>query len=396
MRFNLLYVLIYWVLISCSNSFYVTPVQYGALPDGKSDCTEPIQRMLHDMKKNKIYKAKFPTGNYLISDGFTIDFPCSIIGNNATVITKDTLECKYAFKYSLSKKCDYVPNKRQTELSLNFKIHGVPVAFHGYNNIYMHDCNISTFTGTNTYYKNTKFWFAINCDRMYDAHFKNIHFDQPVNYRKNQFNSADGLHITGCCHDIIVENLSGHCGDDFIALNSNEDTPGDIYNITIKNCDIGSDTISKNGIRIYGGHKTKQLCISNILIEKCRIRSDNSPCLYLTNAANGIYNAKYKPIIIENFKVKKCKFFAPKYDLGKENYPSIIRIGGVNSNYLLFDRIKGYANTDIRTSIINYLGGNIINKIVMNKCEFQGDNFHDLTNSNQNVVFYKCKFKKND
>ena len=40
----------------------MTPVQYGALPDGKTDCTESIQRMLHDMKKKKIFKAKFPAG----------------------------------------------------------------------------------------------------------------------------------------------------------------------------------------------------------------------------------------------------------------------------------------------------------------------------------------------
>lgn len=399
MRINLFYIFIYWVLISCSNSYYVTPVQYGALPDGKTDCTESIQRMLHDMKKKKIFKAKFPAGYYLISDGFKIDFPCSITGTNATVITQDTLGCKYAFNYSLSKKGDFVPNKKKTELSLNFKIHGVPVAFHGYNKIYMHDCNVSTFTGTDIYYKNTKFWFAINCDRMYDAHFKNIHFDQPVNYRKNQFNSADGLHITGLCHNIIIDHLTGACGDDFIALNANEDTPGDIYNVIIRNCIMG-DTLTKNGIRIYGTARGNDCAISNILIEKCTIRSDNSPCIYFTNSANGVFNKEASLLKVENILVRKCKLYAPKYELASGDHPSIIRIAGVKGNNIKFEKIKGFSNRDSITYFINFLDNSIINNLTLKKCSLKGKKSFSFLKNNGNktpgnkVAIYmeNCKF----
>lgn len=377
--------------LGCSPGKYLTPQQYGAKADGITDCTTPIREMLSDMRKGKIIKAKFPAGEYLISDGITIDFPCRIVGHKATIVTVDTLKGKYAFKYTLSSKGDFRPNTENTELSLNFKVHGVPVAFHGYNDIYMHDCTISTFTGTDTYYKNTKFWFAVDCDRMYDATFKRIHFDQPVNYKENQFNSADGLHITGLCHDILIEECDGHTGDDFIALNANEDTPGDIYNVTIRNCNIGSDTISKNGIRIYGGHKTKQLSISNVLIENCTIRSDNSPCIYITNAANGVANDANQKLVVRDLTVKDCKFYAPRYELASNDYPSIIRLAGINGNNLLFKNISASANNIVGSYFMNILNSNQLSNVSLLQCRMKGANAlkmcnSKITNINNNVV----------
>lgn len=360
-------------LASCSTSYH-TPQQYGAQADGKTDCTIPIRMMLKDMKNGKITKAKFPAGDYLISDSITIDFPCRIIGRKATIITVDTLNGKYAFRYSLSQKGDFNPNIATTELSLNFKVHGVPVAFHGYNDIYMHDCTISTFTGTDTYYKNTKFWFAIDCDRMYDATFKRIHFDQPVNYKENQFNSADGLHITGLCHDILIDGCDGHTGDDFIALNANEDTPGDIFNVTIRNCNIGSDTISKNGVRIYGMSSRRKFRISNIMIEKCKIMCSNSPCVYFTNNANTSFSPKHYNLQVDSITIRNCNFMCPQYELVSKQHPSAIRFAGVDGDNILIENVNVRANKDSLSYFINIFEQNLIETLIIRNCQFKGDN----------------------
>lgn len=241
----LLVVLSFVINISANASQSIAPQKYGAVADGKTDCTDALQRMFKTMKEKNIRTAVFPSGKYLISDQIVIDFPCKIVGKGATIISKDTLKSRYAFLFSKSERGVFVENNKCTDIFLNFKVHGIPVAYHGFNNVYMHDCTISTYTLETDYYKTTKFWFAIDCSRFYDGRFRNIRFEQPVNYRRNQFNSADGIHINGQCHDIKIIKCYGHCGDDFIALNANERTPGDIYNIKINHCCIGSDTLSK-------------------------------------------------------------------------------------------------------------------------------------------------------
>lgn len=379
MRMQFLLVLFLFLFSSCAT--YYTPQQFGAKADGVTDCTSAIQSMLSSMKQDNIQMAKFPDGDYLISDGFVIDFPCLLKGKHATILTKDTLKCKYAFKFSKSKKGDFEENKNKTEVSLNFRIHGVPLAFHGFNNLYVHDCTISTFTGTDIYYKNTKFWFAIDCDRMHDARFSNIYFDQPVNYRKNEFNSADGLHITGQCHDILIDNCYGHCGDDFIALNANEDTPGDISNIVIRNCNIGSDTISKNGIRIYGAAKLRNLTISNILIKDCKITPSNSPCVYITNSPNGVNDSLYNRIVVKNLTIKDCVFNAPKYELASGDHPSIIRLAGVEGDSIIIKNIKAFAHGDSISYFVNILQNNDLRNVSIQNNYFRGENASSFVQS---------------
>ena len=400
----MLAILLCIIFVACSSS-YVTPISYGAVADGCIDCTIPIRNMLSDMKSRNIYKALFKSGQYLITDSIVIDFPCALVGRNATIVTKDTLRNRYAFVYSKSKRGKFSPNMRTTELCLNFKVHGVPVAIHGYNDIYMHDCTISTFTGTDLYYKNTKFWFAVDCDRMYDATFKRIHFDQPVNYKKNQFNSADGLHITGQCHDILIDGCDGHTGDDFIALNANEDTPGDISNVTIRNCNIGSGTISKNGIRIYGMSKKQHLKISNVLIENCRINSSNSPSVYLTNNANTSFSKDHYNIRLDSITIRNCEFSCPEFELATNQHPSAIRFAGVDGKNILIETVRATANADSLSYFINVFEQNNIENLTIRNCNFTGEKalrFIKIGRDNKskttvkNLVINKCDFNQSD
>lgn len=381
-------------LFLCCATYY-TPQQFGAVADGDKDCTQAIRTMLETMKKDNVYKAKFLPGEYKISDRIIIDFPCSLKGDNATIITKDTLKARFAFYYSKRFSKDKTPNKKRTELSLNFKIHGEPIGIFNYNGIDVHDCVISTFTGSDIYWKNTSFWFAIHCLDMYDATFKNIFFDQPANYKENQFNSADGLHIQANCHDIIVDGCYGHCGDDFIALNASEAGPGDIYNIKIRNCNIGSDTISKNGIRIYGMEKDEQITISNILIENCRINSLNSPCIYITNSENGVIREGYQKVRVENLTVKNCIFNCPQYELASGDYPSAIRIAGVEGYNIVFKNIEATANSHKLSYFLNVMDYNDLQDVVVKNCSLQGMNAHKFLNVKDGIQINGLKEKRN-
>ena len=353
------------------------PQWFGAKPDGKTDCVSALKcitRLLQTMPYSTI---EFTKGTYLISKEIHFDTPCKIYGPKATITTTVDYADRDAFRFSKSTTGKFAPNNKITDICINFKTYSVPIGFYGYNKVNMHDCTVSTYSSSTHGYPHTKFWFAINCTRLYDATFKNIHIDQPVCYKKNQFNGADGLHLMGQCHDIIADNLFGFAGDDFIALNASEMSWGDIYNIEIKNCQMGTrGKPTKNGIRMYS--QTYKGCIpvyiKDISISNCFINSDNSPSIYISNSAAGVESTEVPRLIVKNVTVTDCEFIAPQYQYSCKYHPSIIRIGGVNADSIVVKNIKAETNKDSLSSFINILDNTIISNCNINDVEFAGKN----------------------
>lgn len=114
--------------------------------------------------------------------------------------------------------------------------------------------------------------------------------------------------------------------------------------------------------------------IRNVLIEKCTINCDNSPCIYITNAASELQENKYKKLRLRNLIIKDCEFHAPKYEMKSQNHPSIIRIGGVDGDSIFVRKVRGFANKDSMTYFLNILDYSEIGKLTIDKCSLEGKN----------------------
>ena len=85
-------------------------------------------------------------------------------------------------------------------------------------------------------------------------------------YRKIVVKNADGVHLNAGCHDVLVENITGFCEDDVVALTNLEGDldglygvdglPRDMYNIVIRNiraCSLCAiiRLLNQSGARLY-------------------------------------------------------------------------------------------------------------------------------------------------
>ncbi len=125
--------------------------------------------------------------------------------------------------------------------------------------------------------------WAVVLEQCTDGNIRNLEFDsnngKMVNGKWELFRNQDGLDLLRGCHDITIENISGHTGDDLIAICAIGNTrvgnagitgggqflcgdknvsDGDIYNITIRNvrgyCAGGHHVIrflNSRGAKIY-------------------------------------------------------------------------------------------------------------------------------------------------
>ena len=336
---------------------YVRPEWFGAKNDGITDCTSSIQRMFDYMAKNGVYICKFRKCDfgkgefYLISNTINIRKPVKIEGRKAYISTKSLInlgnDSKKWFYRSDGIAFNFVGGKENesklTDICINLKVHAKPFFFDRMKNVYVHDCYVSTYTGDTLVTKGDHTnWFAFQCIDLIKARFKNVYIDQPTSGLK--YNSADGIHLSGGCHDILIENVNGQSGDDFIAMNASENNSGDIYNITINNCQIGKNRVSGAGVRFYGCSRLSiapgkpQLKIYNVKIENCYINTNLSPCIFFTNNPDWRHTDKNShKLKISGVYIKNCDLFFKSI---KKEAVSTIWIDGVECNELVFNKVN--------------------------------------------------------
>jgi len=362
---------------------FVRPEWFGAVNDGKTDCTEAIQRMFDFMAQYNVYDCKFDKCEYeknqyyLISKTIYIRKPVKIDGHKAFISSRSLITLGndpnnkayltdgIAFRILGTKET----TPKCTDISINIKVHAKPFYLDRLKNAYFHDCTVSTFTGDTAITRGTyTFWYAFQCDELCNARFENIHIDQPT--WDNKYNSGDGIHLSGGCHDIMIQNVWGQAGDDFIAMNTNENHSGDIYNIIIRNCTIGKDKISRGGIRFYGCSRLShvygkpQLKISNVKIYGCDIRTDFSPCVFFANNGFwGIIDKESQKLAVNDVSIKNCNLhYESKY---WKDIPAIF-ISGTECDNLEFERI--FADKSTHVPLFGLNGFNDIKAIDIKRC----------------------------
>lgn len=367
-----------------ANKKYVRPEWFGAKNDGNTDCTEAIQKMFDYMYLNDIYVCKFKRCRfdrgefYLISKTINIRKPVKIEGRKAFIASKDIIhfgdDPNHQFYYNNGRALNFIgvpdENPRLTDICINAKVHAKPFYFLQLKNAYIHDCYVSTYTGDTAVTKGVyTYWFAFQCNELSYAKFKNVHIDQPTS--GNSYNSADGIHLSGNCHDIVIDNVYGQAGDDFIAMNTNENQSGDIFNVIIRNCSIGDKTISGSGIRFYGCSRLSktpsdvQLRISNVLISKCNINTYLSPCIFFTNNPDWVKtDLSSQKLSVNNVTIKDCRL--DYKSSRKKDIPSIW-IGGVECNDLCFDKIIFNEVNENTSTLYGFEGYNEFNQLTISR-----------------------------
>lgn len=370
------------VVLDGSKEFrYVRPEWFGAVNDGTTDCSDALQKMFDYMSKHDIYECRFSSCHfekgeyYLISRTVRINRPVKIKGRRAyissrSIIHNGTDPNKWYYNtdgVALDFTGQRGQNAKVTDISFNIKVHAKPLFFNNIENVYVHDCYLSTYTNDELVINQgvKPHWYAVQCYDFENAVFKNIHIDQPAEGKT--YNSADGIHLSGRCHDIEINHVYGQAGDDFIALNSNECNAGDIYNITIKNCIIGKDIPSFSGIRVYGCTRlsdlpnTPQLKIYNVNINNCYINTSLAPCVYFTN--NNVFReedkASYK-LNISDFTIKNCKL---SYHAVKNKNMSAIWMVGAELNNLQLDKLTYVGDNKEEIPLLILERSNELNKV---------------------------------
>lgn len=363
------------------------PEWFGAVNDGIVDCTESIQSMFDFMETTETYRCKFSKCHYgrgqfyLISKTIYIRKPVKIEGKDAFVSSRSVITFKddpnhrsylsdgRAFQFTGNR------NERQklTDICINIKVHAKPFYFSQLNNAYIHDCYVSTFSGdkdvTGGVYT---YWYAFHCNELTNSKFENLYIDQPYN---NTYNSSDGIHLSGGCHDITIENVNGSAGDDFIALNTNENKSGNIYNIRIANCTIGKHNPSVSGIRLYGCSRLShapgkpQLMISDVAIENCYIKTLHSPCIFFTNNSDWKKNdeSSYK-INTNNIQIINCKL---QSQISRDKSVAIW-LGGAECDNVTIDGVSTIGKENAKVVLIGFKGFNDIKRMKMRNCKQSG------------------------
>ena len=165
--------------------------------------------------------------------------------------------------------------------------------------------NVSGFEIRNLQVRNQRWWAfnLLSCNRgtirdidfcaddsWIDASGQVMHGLERSHYDEIVVKNADGIDLRSGCHDILIENITGFCEDDMVALTnlyhnlertfSVTDGTRDIYNIAIRNIRGSSyctmvRLLNQSGARMY-----------NILIDG--VFDDSADSLHMTQGLYGV------------------------------------------------------------------------------------------------------------
>ena len=160
----------------------------------------------------------------------------------------------------------------------------------GWRTISILFCKVDGFKIENLTLRETQAWGVSVEHGCVHGHIANINFEDT-----NKMLNQDGIDVRKGCHDILIENITGVCGDDVVALTAlrrrKPTVPGkpcmqiggnaptdsdDVYNVTIRNvrarCAGGHGIIR---LLCQDGIKMHDIVVSNVVDTTDLARGDN-------------------------------------------------------------------------------------------------------------------------
>ncbi len=325
-------------------------LDYGAVNDGRTYCTQPFQNAIDECAKNGGGTVYVPTGNYLIGTIILKSNICLELAENATILGSENID-------------NYNPGKliyARDETNISIKGYGVIngqgkifwdglkmrhprpsnlIGFEHCNNIHIDDVTITNSPMFNI--------ALVDCDMVY------INGIKIINPMRSE--NTDGIDPISC-KNVFISNCYIETGDDGICLKTEQ--PGkNCENIVITNCIIISDdTAIKLGTSSEA--EIRQCAFSNIIIRNSR----DGIALYMKDGG------KYEDIQFSNI-----------------NIETVISDSTNSNNYPIFMDIEPrHENTPLGT-INNIVFSNILINTYAGNCLIQGSSdqsIGDITLSN--------------
>ena len=353
---------------------------FGGVGDGVTDCTNAFNSAINTglpiiLLPNKHYIVKSNltineiNGNYSIIE-FDIDYINSPINENAQAIS---------IKKSIK--------------NITIKSPNGFISVYSTNSVQIENINCITTRKQKSITANNGSIIQIN--NSYNVNINNIIFDTSYTVNDgtitNIYYFNDGIHINGGCHDIEINNVTGICLDDFIALNTVEGigvNNKDIYNININSC----NTSKSFGIRFYGFDDNIIFNIYNVSINNCVIDTNaNVPAVRFLNSV-GLGGQSKTRINCYNIDINNSIFTSNNYTVYFTRCT-----GNVNFNNCIFN--NKFTHTFYSE---NSVGGDSQMNLNIVNCTFNSGNFQPLrllgwTANNENAYSYvniiNCNFK---
>lgn len=308
---------------------WINVVAKGADNTGESDCGALLNTLIS--ANTVLY---FPAGTYMIEERVKLLNGCVMIGDNAT-ITSPTLNTREAVT---------ITGNDTAIIGFNFNTNRRCVGIYSSSNVFVDKCSFTTMATTAGNYQ-----YAVD---IYDSSYivlTNLHINQP----NERTNNADGIHINGNNHDIVIDNVYGVSGDDFIALNCPEGTSGDIYNVTMSHI---VNTGTYLGIRLYStGQKLSNIVIRDSVLD---CLNTGSAAIRFTNSALSSGSSTSANAEISNVLISNCVL----------NGNSNAWFGAVNGDNITFENCDFNVNSNkqpLLFSINSHLG-----KLLLKNCQF--------------------------
>ena len=290
-----------------NNNGHFDPEDYGAIYNGKKDCTEAFQKALnygsliiHKPGIAKVHTLDIIHDNTVIdlSDNFTI----SLIGqtNNHMLRTPgsayiyDSPLVGSEIRNNISIKGGIFDGNGANQTPQGSSQSDPPVSMSCDSLFQLIDVDDLTIDSI-TIHESVRFGVVVAAAKNFKI--RNVYFD---NWNRNRLN-VDGVHFYGYLEDGIIENIHGVCGDDMVALNidsdytSEENTMvrrGDAKRIIIRNVD------NNGGIyRCVRMHSSLEYHCDDILIDGIVGRSQSASPIVIDAWAT---DAEYGKITICN------------------------------------------------------------------------------------------------
>ena len=317
----------------------LSPLKNDGITDNYTNLSNIIE-YAKGLKEKVIFI--FPSGNYLFSQQITFDLSCSIIGVNSKIIMNNENQVCWwlngenillkGFHFSTQANCLYISLSKYVEITncifetlaeIQGKYqYGITISHSSYINL--HDCIINT----------------------------------PLPSGELTYMNNDAIHINGGSSFITIENISGHSGDDFIALNAAEPStnPGTISNISIKNVNMMYNGSSARGVRFYGVGQSQS--ISNITFDNCNFSNTKVYEPFVcTNSPSLDGSSTVEKVFVNNIIISNCNFQSSvgniRFSYATCNDIQINNPTSSNNTYIVAMRNSNVANIEIYNIVNN-------------------------------------------
>lgn len=318
-------------------------LDYGAVNDGKTYCTQSFQNAIDECATNGGGTVYVPMGQFLIGTIILKSNICLELAENATILGSENID-------------DYSPRRliyARDASNISIKGHGVingqgEIFWKGlkiYNRpeimIDFEDCNnvhIDDVTITNS----PKFNIALkNCDMVYINGIKIINSMRSEN--------TDGIDPISCTN-VFISNCYIETGDDAICLKTND----------VKNCE-------------------------NIVVTNCILISDDSAIKLGTSSTTKIKQCTFSNIIIRNSRYGIAFYMKDggayeDIQFSNINIETVLRDSTNSNNYPIFMDIEPRHENTPSGTINNIVFNNILINTYAGNCLIQGRSDQSIEN----------------